>query len=287
MFSMQFAIATEMLSSTLTRLGSQPITFSKLPGKFIISRITSLGSTVVVVAAQIEWKNFTFYARDLNSTHWWGGLNDSIIIQDRFHLLCWSKMMHRAELIFSLVFLKDWKEVLGFVVQALIEVNSIAINCLVIKLAGHSELTTKTDSVVIFSHSNRSSSLESSCQKRFFLWLLQSSYCQHLFFQSMFTTIWIFQEIKSDILKNVWSWGKKVGNAKYLLSIVVLVIRYLHIIRWHALSALRKKKFQRTSRVSSKPNETILIFATEQRWWWPFASLVRIIVVAIPPQKSH
>ena len=133
MFSMQFAIATEMLSSTLTRLGSQPITFSKLPGKFIISRITSLGSST----AQIEWKNFTFYARDLNSTHWWGGLNDSIIIQDRFHLLCWSKMMHRAELIFSLVFLKDWKEVLGFVVQALIEVNSIAINCLVIKLAGH------------------------------------------------------------------------------------------------------------------------------------------------------
>ena len=29
----------------LTRLGSQPITFSKLPGKFIISRITSLGSS--------------------------------------------------------------------------------------------------------------------------------------------------------------------------------------------------------------------------------------------------
>ena len=168
---------------------------------------------MAVVAAQIEWKNFTFYARDLNSTHWWGGLNDSIIIQDRFHLLCWSKMMHRAELIFSLVFLKDWKEVLGFVVQALIEVNSIAINCLVIKLAGHSELTTKTDSVVIFSHSNRSSSLESSCQKRFFLWLLQSSYCQHLFFQSMFTTIWIFQEIKSDILKNVWSWEKN-GKCK-------------------------------------------------------------------------
>ena len=155
-----------------------------------------------------------------------------------------------------------------------------------IKLAGHSELTTKTDSVVIFSHSNRSSSLESSCQKRFFLWLLQSSYCQHLFFQSMFTTIWIFQEIKSDILKNVWSWGKN-GKCK---------ISFEHSSSGHQIFAHNKmtctfsvtqKKFQRTSRVSSKPNETILIFATEQRWWWPFASLVRITVVEIPPQKSH
>ena len=67
----------------LTRLGSQPITFSKLPGKFIISRITSLGSSsnrMKKFHILCTWPKFNI-DEEL-------GLNDSIIIQDRFHLLC-------------------------------------------------------------------------------------------------------------------------------------------------------------------------------------------------------
>ena len=74
----------------LTRLGSQPITFSKLPGKFIISRITSLGSSsnrMKKFHILCTWPKFNIDEEQ-------PGLNDSIIIQDRFHLLCWSKMMH-------------------------------------------------------------------------------------------------------------------------------------------------------------------------------------------------
>ena len=136
--------------------------------------------------------------------------------------------------------------------------NTVAINWLVIKLAGHSELTTKTVFCChFFSFKPFVFKFRVPLAKKGFLWLLRWSYCQHLFFQRL----WIFQEIKSDILKRMLKLSCKNEQCK----ISFLVIRYLHIIRWHALSALRKKKFQRTSRVSSKPNETILIFATHSR----------------------
>ena len=89
-FSTQFAVEQQKCyPQRLTRLGSQPITFSKLPGKFIISRITSLGSSsnrMKKFHILCTWPKFNI-DEEL-------GLNDSIIIQDRFHLLCWSKMMH-------------------------------------------------------------------------------------------------------------------------------------------------------------------------------------------------
>ena len=78
--------------------------------------------------------------------------------------------------------------------------NTVAINWLVIKLAGHSELTTKTVFCChFFSFKPFVFKFRVPLAKKGFLWLLRWSYCQHLFFQRL----WIFQEIKSDILKNV------------------------------------------------------------------------------------
>ena len=112
--------------------------------------------------------------------------------------------------------------------------NTVAINCLVIKLAGHSELTTKTVFCChFFSFKPFVFKFRVPLAKKGFLWLLRWSYCQHLFFQRL----WIFQEIKSDILKRMLKLSCKNEQCK----ISFLVIRYLHIIRWHELSALRKK----------------------------------------------
>ena len=155
-----------------------------------------------------------------------------------------------------------------------------------IKLAVHSELTTKTDSVVIFSHSNRSSSLESSCQKRFFMVasvvLLSTSVFPnyvHDYLNIPGNQKWHFKEFLK-LRKN----GKCKISFEHSSSGHQI---FAHNKMTCTFSVTQKKKFQRTSRVSSKPNETILIFATEQRWWWPFASLVRITVVESLPQKSH
>ena len=133
--------------------------------------------------------------------------------------------------------------------------NTVAINWLVIKLAGHSELTTKTVFCChFFSFKPFVFKFRVPLAKKGFFMVASMI----LLSTSVFPQTLNIPGNQKWHFKECWSWAAKMSKCK----ISFLVIRYLHIIRWHALSALRKKKFQRTSRVSSKPNETILIFAT-------------------------
>ena len=153
--------------------------------------------------------------------------------------------------------------------SVVVNLVAIAINCLVIKLAGHSELTTKTVFCChFFSFKPFVFKFRVPLAKKGFFMVASMI----LLSTSVFPRLWIFQEIKSDILKNVEVELQRMSKCK----ISFLVIRYLHIIRWHALSVLRKK--------SSKEHLVFPLNLMRQFWFLqPYTAMMTFCITC----KNH